>query len=712
MRTVEETLLQASDTMLALAAAEVLPGADLQAGRLTVLEAVASLLGGWDLDEYWREALHSAPSVAVHPIPWATKIVEEISDLPIPAPLALAALSREVLSPSARRNTGAYHTDWRLAEMLAAQSVPRVTGDGPWIDPACGSGMLLAAAAMRVPHGPSRDQLIADKLTGADLSAQALRGTRLTIASLTDNLLAVNSFGRRLLLHDSLRSPQEWERIAPNGAALVIGNPPWEKLKISRHELARSQGAIRHYGQDHAHECDVSDARRNLLAYLESVAAGTRLQGKGEHDLYKLFLELALGLAAREGTLAMLTPAGLIRSKGTQSLRREIDDAAHSLSIGVIENRARHFAIDTRFKFVSLVAQLGRGLRKPLELSVADRQGQLPSRPVLIPRADLYRIRPDLTIPEVRTAAEWDLFSRLANNAVRVGDPDGPWQPTYRREVDMTSDRSSFVRASGRDVIPVLEGRHVAQYRWRAKSYVSGEGRAAVWAPEPLQVAKQRTQWFMPRSALTGATRELTKRSRIGFCDITGQTNERSFLAARIPQEVVCGNKVPTMQFPEGGPDREDLFLALANSFAVDWVLRRLITTTLNFFLLDSLLLPLMTEESAVGREIIGLARELTAAEGDPGCDLWLLGTKRARIDALVAHAWGIRLPELELILVDFPLLDRGQPQILGEERSSVTRDSVLAELAGLEDANHESVKRLDEYQRVGAVPFVSAQYV
>lgn len=712
MRSVEETLMQASDAMLSRAAKEVLPRADLQAGRLTVLEAVASLLGGWDLAEYWREALHSVPPVVVHPIPWATKIVEEISDLPIPAPLALAALSREVVTPSVRRNTGAYHTDWRLAEMLAERSVPRVTGSGPWIDPACGSGMLLAAAAMRVPRGPSRDKLIADKLIGADLSAQALRGTRLTVASLTDNLPAVMTFAQRLLLQDSLRSPQVWERIAPNGAALVIGNPPWEKLKISRHELARSQGANRHYGQDHAHECDVSDARRNLLAYLESVAAGTRLQGKGEHDLYKLFLELALGLAAMEGTLAMLAPAGLIRSKGTESLRREINDAAHSLSISVIENRARHFAIDTRFKFVSVVAQLGSGLRKPLELSVADRQGRLPTRPVLIPRVDLYRIRPDLTIPEVRTAAEWDLFSRLAINAVRVGDPDGPWQPTYRREVDMTTNRSSFVRASGRDVIPVLEGRHVAQYRWRAKSYVSGEGRAAIWAPERIQVALQRTQWFIPQSALTSTIRDLTKRSRIGFCDITGQTNERSFLAARIPQGVVCGNKVPTMQFPEGGRDREDLFLALANSFAVDWVLRRLITTTLNFFLLDSLLFPLMTEESAVGRQIIRLAREVTAAEGDPGCDLWQVGIKRARIDALVAHAWGINFPELELILADFPLLDRGQPQIFGEQRSSVTRDSVLAELARLEDANHESVKRLNEAERVGAVPYVPAEYV
>ena len=51
----------------------------------------------------------------------------------------------------------------------------------------------------------------------------------------------------------------------------------------------------------------------------------------------------------------------------------------------------------------------------------------------------------------------------------------------------------------------------------------------------------------------------------------------------------------------------------------------------------------------------------------------------RAEIDADVALAYGLNSNDMELVLADFPILDRGQPAIFGEPRSTVTRDTVLA---------------------------------
>jgi hypothetical protein len=36
--------------------------------------------------------------------------------------------------------------------------------------------------------------------------------------------------------------------MAPEGYDAVIGNPPWEKVKLSRHEFLKYSGAKRHYG--------------------------------------------------------------------------------------------------------------------------------------------------------------------------------------------------------------------------------------------------------------------------------------------------------------------------------------------------------------------------------------------------------------------------------------------------------------------------------
>lgn len=711
MKSLEQRLLAPTDLLLDRAASELMPLNSRTDARLTVLEAAAARVGGWKLEQFWEDMGRDLAGLRSDPQPWVDKILSSIAATPIPTTLALSALSREILPPNQQRKTGAYYTDWRLAQLLTETSVPQVRTSGPWIDTSCGSGVLLAAAAMQLTAGPERDAVIRDHLSGADLSATALRGALLSVASLTSDLSAVRHFARRLLRQDSLRSRSVWQDLAPSGAALVIGNPPWEKLKVSRHELAKSSGSRRVYGQSFDKEIDLAHDRSELIEYIEQVASGTRFQGRGEHDLYKLFLELGMGIAAEDGVLALLLPAGLIRAQGTEGLRRELNTVSRELSISVIENRASHFAIDTRFKFLSIVATIGSGKRRPISLKVADRTGALPAAPVPLSRAKLALVREDLSIPEVRTKDEWDLYARLAQDACKIGDPTGPWHPEYRREVDMTLDQKSFRRTAEQATLPLLEGRHVGQYRWRAKSYQSGEGRSAIWRPEPLSRTFLSTQWHVPTKAMHPLTAQRTASSRIGFCDITGQTNERSLLAARIPHGVVCGNKVPTLAFQNGGPDREDLFLALVNSLVVDWMMRRIVTTTVNFFLLDTLPLPRIDEDSDAGHELIAIARSLTASEGDPSVDPWTVGQWRARSDALVAAAWGLTIADMETVLRDFPLLDRGQPTLLGEPKSSVTADCVLSELAAIHGIQHASTLRCENAREAGAIPYVPAEY-
>jgi hypothetical protein len=144
----------------------------------------------------------------------------------------------------------------------------------------------------------------------------------------------------------------------------------------------------------------------------------------------------------------------------------------------------------------------------------------------------------------------------------------------------------------------------------------------------------------------------------------------------------------------------------------VDWMLRRIVTTTVNFFLLDTLPLPRIEAGTEVGRELISLARRLTAAEGDASSNAWEVGQWRARSDALVAAAWGLSCGDLETVLRDFPLLDRGQPALPGEARSTVTADCAIAELANILDIAHSRSQRRENARERGATPYVPAEYV
>lgn len=713
MKSVEESILTHSNRLLDQAVAELCPSQEHSDARLDVLEFVAAAHAGWQIGDYRRVTQHGAIARTDRVDHHAAAILASIEATEIPVPLALAALAREVLSSSDRRKTGAYYTDWRLAQMLAESSVGKVTSSGPWIDLACGSGILLVAAVMAL--APSdRDAVIRDRLCGADLSARALRGTLLAVSSLTPDLGVVERFQQRLVLGDSLHNRSRWQELAPAGFALVIGNPPWERLRASRHETVTANGNTRHYGQSFDTEIDLRKARAEIVTYIDRVAGNARLQGKGEHDLYKLFLELAIGVAAEDGVVAQLVPAGLIRARGTEVLRAELDTLTSELTVFVLENRQRHFAIDTRFKFLAVIGRIASDRRQPIALHVADRAGTPVAKGVKIPRAALREIRPDLSLPEVRTDYEWKLFSHLSVSGYAVGDLEGPWAPKYQRELDMTNDRRNFEAGHPQGALPVIEGRHVSQFRNRAKAYVSGEGRAAIWEPQGLRTAALVPQWSVRPERIRERASESSSRSRVGFCDITGQTNERSLLVARIPAGVVCGNKVPTLSFPEGGADREDLFIALANSLVVDWVLRRLVTTTVNFFLLNSLPLPPVHESSETGARIVELSRQVSQAEGDPTASLWTVAEWRAEIDARTAASWGIGLADMRMIMQDFPLLDRRQPVLPGEARSTATSDlviSTLAVLLGEEAAAATEFARIRRARELGAIPYVPAEH-
>ena len=217
----------------------------------------------------------------------------------------------------------------------------------------------------------------------------------------------------------------------------------------------------------------------------------------------------------------------------------------------------------------------------------------------------------------------------------------------------------------------------VHQFDAAAKGHVEGHGRSARW--ELLGPAQKeiRPRYLLPiRDA---ERRRIPRTVRAAFCDVTGHANERTVLAAVVPDVAVCGNKVPTCEFSGDDPDLALLWVAVANSFVVDWIARRRVSTTLNFFHWQELPFPRLDPHSEVGRRLVVAGDALSSSPGRP----WSMGfaeraALRAQIDVDVAVTFGLDLRDAVTVLSDFPLLDRGAP----EGHRTVTRDSVLAGLA------------------------------
>lgn len=684
--------------------------------RIQILEHVSGLISGIPPQVFRRifgEQLVLSKQVTETT---AKKICLDLQSNIIPPSLALCSLAQPVLGLSERKRSGVYYTDSRLAVYLASEAV-RTAGNRPTLlDPAAGSGILLVAVVLTLfpSANQKRDSYLSTSVFAADMSSLALRGALLALASLATQYRTVEQLASHLRCADSLMLKQElWQDVAPQGFDLVVGNPPWEKLKVSAHEVYKGGGVNRSYGEIFKripkHLRALHNAKAKRTAYSAELSQRYHHQGAGEADLYKFFIELSVDLVKPGGNLCLFVPGGLIRSQGTYALRQLLSESCADIRYTILENRSRFFAIDTRFKFLLLQARVDdQDSPAKIRIGNAKVNGRevTTGSEISITTPVLQALRPDLSIPEVRTKQEWHLFQKLSQSFPRFGEEESRWHPKFCREVDMTKDKNNFRKRPGEDLLPLIEGRMVQHFNSATKAYVNGQGRSAKWRSTYFDAnCALEPQFYYPRSHLSAAVLQRIEHRRVGFCDITGQTNERSMLASWIPADVVCGNKVPTILFGNLR-DSEPLgncWLGIANSFVFDWLLRRVVTTTVNYFLLANLPIPQADLSNTILFEIGSTTKRLSNI---PPSAHWAYAELRAHSDLLVAKLYGVEPSELALILEDFPLLDRHQPTIWGEKRSTITRDFLLSRAQrSTDDLNLKA--RITEAQKVGAVPYV-----
>ena len=112
-------------------------------------------------------------------------------------------------------------------------------------------------------------------------------------------------------------------------------------------------------------------------------------------------------------------------------------------------------------------------------------------------------------------------------------------------------------------------------------------------------------------------------------------------------------------------------------------------------------------------KKLVNAARELRSLDGAGATreTYERMAQLRGEIDAEVAVAYGLDLKDMELVLQDFPLLDRGQVGLPGEAKSTITRDNVLAAMAK-RTGSRPTVwsRRAVEARALGAMAYVPSE--
>ncbi len=519
--------------------------------------------------------------------------------------------------------------------------------------------------------------------------------------------------------HWNLQFPQVF---AKGGFDIVLGNPPWDTLSPDAKEFfSVYEGAIRFQskGEQEATiaqlllDPSVAHAwernRRGIFASAFFMKESGRFTlfapgnlGKGDFNLYRLFVELALRLVREGGFAAQIVPDGLYSGANSMAIRQDLFERFRlDVLLGFENTKEVWFpGVDSRAKFALYAAHKGGTttvfpaafwIRSLLDLAAA-RAGNCLQLPVTMVR----EFSPDaLAVMEFRGQQDINIARKMYGQFPPLGQVvTGTAHRSYLRELE--SGHVQGLLTEDRSALPHYEGRMVAQYDHRAKGYRSGRARAAVWEDLPFGSPQKsiQPQWYVHADGVPDQAKLRIGEYRVGFCDVASPTNERSLVAAMLPRDCIAGDKVPTVLMKSVAP-RFDLllWLAAANSFTMDFLVRMKVSLKMALTILDSLPFPRLSAGDAAAQDIVQRALRLTCT-GPEMNELWdeMVQSRvvparkateipgavetterlqlRAEIEARLALLYGLDREELAHILGTFPIVQKDDEKLCGEYRT------------------------------------------
>jgi len=524
---------------------------------------------------------------------------------------------------------------------------------------------------------------------------------------------------------------------ARGGFDVVLGNPPWDTLSPDAKEffsqwdvnvrfqpLAEQQATIEQLRADPAIGRTWEEHCRGLYNSVAFMKSSGRYKlfapgnlGKGDFNVYRMFVETALAIVRPGGRASQVVPEGFYNGANCMKIREELFERCTLLSILGFENQ-RHVwfgGVDTRAKFAIYVAEVpghterfrvAFNIRSLAELAAATKEAALE-----LPVSLVREFSPDaLALMELGSQRDIDIAAKMYAAQPKFGDEAaGPPRRVYMRELDMGNDRDLFTEEP--DGVPLYEGRMVAAYDHRAKGYRSGRGRKADWVDlafsDPSKAIQP--QWFVDPDKVPDKVRTRYQQYRIGFCDVASPTNERTLVATIVPPGVLCGHKVPTIGFESGFGWAYAVWLAVANSFTLDFLARKKASLSMTYTILDSLPFPRLSADDPRARflvqrvarlvctspEMTNYWKELVAGgwiEAQPGdcqvpgeLDEQRRAVIESELNAFVGRElFGLTRDELAYVLDTFPIVEKHDRKALGEYR---TKRVVLEIYDGIAEA-------------------------
>lgn len=430
------------------------------------------------------------------------------------------------------------------------------------------------------------------------------------------------------------------------GFDAIIGNPPWDRMKLQevewfaarRRDIALAQRAadrkrmivaLEEKDDPLARDYARAEARAEAGARMARSEGDYPLLSGGDINIYSLFVERAMALVKADGMVGLLTPSGIASDKTAATFFKGLSTSGRLQALYDFENRRTRYGatpffpeVDSRFKFCATVASPTRTFASTRCAFFLQDVSELedPERCFPLNAKEFARVNPNTgTAPIFRTRRDAKLTTAIYDRLPVLVDRSGSvekkaWPVRYSTMFHMTNDSGLFrtraeleeqekaysvggniYRSTSGDWLPLYEGKMAQGFDHRAASVVvnpANQHRPA--QPEPTTLEQHTDPSWQPNPQYWVSASKCPWNGNegwvLGFKEITAPTNERTFIAALFPA-VAFGNKLPLFLPEVSQAERgEYLLCANFNSVVFDFVTRQKVQgQTLNLFIVEQL---------------------------------------------------------------------------------------------------------------------------